>query len=294
MRLRALAPGKVNLCLFLGPTRADGRHELVTLFESVSLADELVLETMADGPDEVVCEGVAGPNLVAAALAGLRAAGWEAPPVRIEIEKRLPIAAGLGGGSADAAAALRLAQELGPASAEAVAELAGRLGADVPSQLDPGVSVGTGAGERVAPVAPLASHAFAIVPLAFQLSTPAVYAEADRLGLPRDAGALEAALSRLTDALAPGARLPEELVMNDLQRAAVSLCDEISHALEAVLATGSDHAIVSGSGPTVAGLYWGDRAAHRAELAVASLTERFPAATTAVPAVPGLGVPEPG
>jgi 4-diphosphocytidyl-2-C-methyl-D-erythritol kinase len=293
VRLRALAPAKVNLCLFLGPIREDRRHELVTLFESVSLADELVLTGLSAGPDRVVCRGVEGPNLVTGALEGLRATGWGAPPVKIEIEKRIPVAAGMGGGSADAAAALRLAQVLEPASAEAVAGLAAGLGADVPSQLEPGVSVGTGAGERVAPVAALAAHAFVIVPLPFQLSTPAVYAEADRLGLPRDRVALEGELARLWDALAPAARLPESLIVNDLQAAAVSLRPEISEALDAVSATGADQAFVSGSGPTVVGLHWGDDAVRRADDAVTSLAGRFPAATAAVPAARGLGAPEP-
>ena len=74
MRLTALAPGKTNLCLFLGPTRADGRHELLTLFDSVTLYDELSVEPA--GSDHVACQGVAGPNLVADALSALRAAGW--------------------------------------------------------------------------------------------------------------------------------------------------------------------------------------------------------------------------
>src|SRR5215471_2087902 len=113
MKLTVLAPGKVNLSLFLGPTRADGRHELVTLFESVSLADELIVDTDAER-DEVICPGVPEPNLVSSAIAGLRERGWDAPAVRIEIKKRIPIAAGMGGGSADAAAALRVASELAP------------------------------------------------------------------------------------------------------------------------------------------------------------------------------------
>ncbi len=149
---RELAPAKVNLCLFLGGPRADGRHELVTLFESVSLFDELRLEVLSTGGDEVVCAGVEGPNLAEAALRELRARGWSAPPVRIEIVKRIPVAAGLGGGSADAAAALRLAGALSPLPPGLADELARHLGADVPSQLQPGVTLGTGAGELVEPL----------------------------------------------------------------------------------------------------------------------------------------------
>ncbi len=140
MKLTARAPGKVNLCLFLGPTRADGRHELVTVLESVSLADELELRVLEDdhGPDQVTCEGVEGPNLAEKALSGLRARGWEAPPVQLTIAKRIPVAAGMGGGSADAAATLRLAVEVAPGRPEEVAALAAELGSDVPSQLAAG------------------------------------------------------------------------------------------------------------------------------------------------------------
>ncbi|HEX4804338.1 MAG TPA: hypothetical protein VFU94_00430, partial [Conexibacter sp.] len=97
-----LAPAKINMCLFLGGTRADGRHELVSVMQSLAWGDEVTAEP-ADH-DEVVCPGVDGPNLAGAALAAVP----DRPPLRITIEKRIPIAAGLGGGSADAAAVLRL------------------------------------------------------------------------------------------------------------------------------------------------------------------------------------------
>jgi hypothetical protein len=111
--LRERAPGKVNLSLFIGPTRAsDGRHELVSVMQSVTLADDHTLEPAPDGAgaDEVVCPGVDGDNLALDALRAFRAAtGWDAPPQRLTIAKRVPVAAGMGGGSGDAAAALRLA-----------------------------------------------------------------------------------------------------------------------------------------------------------------------------------------
>ena len=110
--LRARAPGKVNLCLFVGEPRDDGLHPLVSVVQALSLADELTLEPAPPeaSADEVVCPGVEGPNLAARALALYReATGWDAPPQRLTIEKRIPVAAGMGGGSADAAAALRLA-----------------------------------------------------------------------------------------------------------------------------------------------------------------------------------------
>jgi len=291
LRLRALAPAKLNLCLFLGGLRPDGRHELVTLFESLSLADELVLTTLPGGDDEVVAGGVEGPNLVTHALAGLRAHDWAAPAVRIEIEKHVPVAAGMGGGSADAAAALRMAHMLAPVSAAAVVELAAELGADVPGQLEPGVALGTGAGDRIEPLPALAEHAFAIVPLPFRLSTPDVYAEADRLGLTRGPDDLRLRLKELTAALEPGALLPDSLLVNDLETAAISLRSEISGALEAVREAGAQRALVCGSGPTVAGLFWGDHAGYRAERAAIALHDRFPHATDAIPVDRGFALP---
>ena len=121
--LRLSAPAKLNLCLYLGPRRDDGLHELCSLFEPLTLADLIAVPTSTTSErgqsrighvaerDEVVCPGVEGENLAARALAALRERGWEVPPLRIEIDKRIPVAAGLGGGSADAAAVLRLARD---------------------------------------------------------------------------------------------------------------------------------------------------------------------------------------
>jgi 4-diphosphocytidyl-2-C-methyl-D-erythritol kinase len=288
VRLRALAPAKVNLCLFLGPLRADGRHELVTLFESVSIADELELSTLAEqATDEVVCPGVEGPNLVAAALEGLRAAGWDAPPVRIEIRKRVPVAAGMGGGSADAAATLRLAGRVAPVGEEAIDALAASLGADVPSQIRPGLTLGIGAGDLVQRMDPLAPHAFLVLPQSFGLSTVDVYKEADRLRLPRPDEELASRWHELSIALATGSQLasdlPAELLVNDLEPAALSVRPEIGSALDAIRLTGADHAMVCGSGPTVAGLYWGPDAEARAGAGVGALAGTFAAASVAVP-----------
>jgi 4-diphosphocytidyl-2-C-methyl-D-erythritol kinase len=293
MRLRALAPGKVNLCLFLGGTRADGRHQLVTLLESISLADQLELTADPDVRcDEVVCPGVEGPNLVAQALAELRARGWQAPPVRIEIAKRVPVAAGLGGGSADAAAGLRLARRVAPfPDGVRAPDLAARLGADVPSQLDPGLALGTGAGEIVRSVAPIAPHAFVVLPSPARLSTADVYREADRLGLARSADRLRERSAALDAALAPGAELQAELLVNDLEPAARSLCPQIDSALDALRGAGADHALVCGSGPTVAGLYWGHGAADEATAIADALADRWAGATAAFPVDGAFGEP---
>ena len=291
MKLFARAPGKVNLSLFVGGRRDDGRHELITLFESVSLADELELVTRVSLDDEVVCPGVEEPNIVSRALAGLRARGWDAPRVQVTIRKHIPIAAGMGGGSADAAAVLRMAARLARIDDVVLAELAAELGSDVPSQLTPGLVLGTGAGDEVELRAPLAPHAFVIVPLPHALSTASVYAEADRLGLRDNELEFSATLPDLWSSLTPGGRLPERLLVNELEPAAVSLCPEIEPALSAVRDTEADHAFVSGSGPTVVGLFWGAEGRARAEAAATALAPGYPGACCAVPVLRDFGFP---
>jgi len=294
--VRESAFAKVNLCLFIGPSRADGRHRLLTLFESVQLVDELLITPLPSGADQVVCPGVTGPNLVTEALAGLRAAGWSAPPVLVRIEKRIPVAAGMGGGSADAAAMLRCAGRLGTLPSAAVARIAAGLGADVPGQLDPGLSLGTGAGERIAPVADLAEHRLLVLPDPFGLSTAEVYREADRLRLPRAARELESLQAELEGALAPAggaARLPARLLVNDLAPAAISLRPEIATALELARAAGAEPALVCGSGPTVIGIFSGRESSRRAHRAADRLRGRYPAAVAVEPVRGGAPAPSP-
>jgi 4-diphosphocytidyl-2-C-methyl-D-erythritol kinase len=287
---RFTAYAKVNLCLFLGPVRTDGRHELVTLLEPVSLVDDLVISPAGFAADEVVCPGVTGPNLVSEALARLRAEGWAAPPLRVEIQKRIPVAAGMGGGSADAAALLRCAARLAPVEAATVNAIAADLGSDVPSQLDPGPSIATGAGEIVTPVGQLEDHALLVLPQPFGLSTAEVYLEADRLGLPRSAEELASVHGDLESSLAgAGAALPGRLVVNDLEPASLSLRPEITSALECAREAGAEHALVCGSGPTVIGLFWGAEAHQRAAAAAATLSGRFALATATRPRARGVG-----
>jgi 4-diphosphocytidyl-2-C-methyl-D-erythritol kinase len=282
------APAKINLCLFLGPTRADGRHELVTVFDSVALYDDLEVTRSAE--DEVVCDGVPGPNLVSGALAGLRAAGWDAPRVKVTITKRIPVAAGMGGGSADAAAMLRVAPRLAPVAAGALAAIAAGLGADVPGQLAPGPSLGTGAGEIVEPLGALAPYAVLVLPQPFALSTPDVFRQADRLGLPRSSDAFVALRAQLVASMtgllavpAAGVSLPGELLVNDLQAAAISLAPPIAAALAAASGAGADPALVCGSGPTVIGLFDGADGLQRAAVAADGLRAAYPGAVAVAP-----------
>jgi 4-diphosphocytidyl-2-C-methyl-D-erythritol kinase len=258
--MRVLAPAKLNLCLFLGPRRGDGLHELCSLFEPLALADSI--EVAAAARDEVVCPGVEGKNLAAQALAALRERGWGRPPLRLEIAKRIPVAAGLGGGSADAAAVLRLAAgEL--AELEAIA--AG-LGADVPSQLIPALSLVRGAGERVERLPEPPPHTALLLPGGGGLPTGAVFAAADRLGLGRDPAELEELAVRLREAAGAGASplAYAELLVNDLEPAARSLRPEIGAALEALREAGAPLVLLSGSGPTACGLFAERAAAERA------------------------------
>jgi len=245
------APAKLNLCLYLGAAREDGLHELCSLFEPLALAD-LIRVTPAER-DEVLCPGIEGENLAARALMALRERGWNHEPLRIEIEKRVPVAAGLGGGSGDAAAMLRLAA----GEIADLAELAAELGADVPSQLRPALALVRGAGERIEQLPKPAEHAAVLLPGGGGLSTAAVFAEADRLGLGRGPRELEELASRLREVAGAGASPLSypELLVNDLEPAALSLRPDIGEALEALRAAGAPQAVLSGSGPTAVGLF---------------------------------------
>jgi 4-diphosphocytidyl-2-C-methyl-D-erythritol kinase len=278
------AYAKVNLCLLLGGMRDDGRHELVTLFEPVSLADDLTIESPgAAEVDTVNCAGVDGPNLVAEAITNLRAVGWGAPPVHVEIEKRIPVAAGMGGGSADAAALLRAAPQLAEIAPEAVLEIAAVLGADVPSQLEPGPSLGTGAGDIVRPLPALTEHALVVLPQPFGLCTADVYAKADALRLGRTATELDALRAELEFSLVAEVRIPDDLFVNDLAPATLSLAPEVNHALDAAVQAGCEQAIVCGSGPTVIGICWGHDASARADLTRDRIAGQFPDALSVRP-----------
>jgi 4-diphosphocytidyl-2-C-methyl-D-erythritol kinase len=283
--LATSAPGKVNLCLFVGAPRPDGFHPLVSVFQAVDLADDVALEPSPSGVDEVACPGVEGPNLAQRAIAAFRAAtGWDGPPVRISIAKRIPVAAGMGGGSADAAAALRLlAHAAGRPDDPRLPEIALTLGADVPSALRPGRALVTGIGEHVEPLPADHGLALVIVPSGEALSTPAVYGEADRLELGRHAESLAVVEENLRAALREGHRPP---AVNDLQEAARSLCPSIDAAIDAVRAAGARSVLVSGSGPTVFGEF---EDPDRARAAAAALRVRHPGAVAALPAAPGAG-----
>jgi len=245
------APAKINLALVVGPTRDDGKHELVTVYQRLDLADRITVEPA----DVTRVEGFAEDTIVRAALEALGAPhGW-----RVRISKKIPVAAGLGGGSSDAATALRLANaqldEPRPLD-----ELAARVGADVPFFLHDGPQLGTGDGTTLEPVdLPQDFVVLLLLPHgARKESTASVYAAFDERG--GEAGFDERAAA-LRDALAR-VRRPRDL-------AALPPNDLVSSPLAGELLTqGAFRADVSGAGPIVYGLFHGVAEAKRARRAL--------------------------
>jgi 4-diphosphocytidyl-2-C-methyl-D-erythritol kinase len=255
-------PAKLNLQLAVGPPRADGYHDLVTVFHAVSLYDQVRVEparrdgvtVTGEGADRVPADQ---DNLALRAAAALRTAigdrGSGPGSVHVTIAKRIPVAAGLAGGSADAAAALVACNELwaGGLSQYQLAEIAATVGSDVAFALLGGTAVGRGRGEQLTPaLAPATQYHWVLAFADGQLSTPAVYAALDRLrdtAAPGEPG-LDAALMsalRSGDASRVGQRLS-----NDLQPAALSLFPALRKTLTAGLELGALGALVAGSGPT--------------------------------------------
>ncbi|MCE1179109.1 MAG: 4-(cytidine 5'-diphospho)-2-C-methyl-D-erythritol kinase [Micrococcales bacterium] len=252
-------PAKVNLELLVGPARADGFHSLSTVYQAVSLFDDVTVESADDW--SVVVRGAQASFVPAdatnLALRGARAladAAGVQTPVAITIDKEIPVAGGMAGGSADAAAALVACDHHWGLRTrrEELEELAAELGSDVPFLIAGGTAMGSGRGELIAPV--LARGAFNwVFALAREgLSTPSVFRELDRLR--GDAEVLEPVPSpELMSALRSGdAHSLAAVLANDLQEAAFSLRPELRECLDAGMAFGALGGIVSGSGPTIA------------------------------------------
>ena len=251
---RASATAKLNLALVVGPLREDGRHEVVTVLQRVDLADRVSVEPAAS----LRVEGFADDTLVRASLERLAEAAGTEPRWRAQIWKNVPVAAGLGGGSSDAATALRLANETlpEPLSPERLHDLAAELGADVPFFLTSGPQLGTGTGAQLEPLdLPQDYWVVLLLPReARKPSTASVYEEFDRR---ERAGGFEERRARLLAALAEVKR-PGDL-------AALPPNDLVSspHAAR-LLELGAFRADVSGAGPLVYGLF-----VHRAQAAAA-------------------------
>ena len=300
----ARVPAKVNLQLSVGPPRPDGYHDLVTVFHAVSLFDEVTVAPADRDTVVVTGEGdgsvpLDGSNLalraVTALVDTLGPGCRDAPGVSIEIRKRIPVAAGLAGGSADAAAALAACNELWGAglSPQELRDVASQVGSDVAFALLGGTAIGLGRGDQVTPALATGTYHWVLAFAAAELSTAAVYAACDRLrasrggrpgqpghpaepaqpGKPRrPAPAGPVGPPQLDTALMTALRSgdPAELgplLTNDLQPAALSLLPDLRRGLTAGREHGALGAVVSGSGPTCA--FLARDARHARDLAVA-------------------------
>ena len=253
-------PAKINLHLGVGERRPDGFHELVTVFHAVDLADELTASEAAEL--SITVEGAEtagvpnGPDNLAWRAADLLADEYGVPArAALRVRKSIPVAGGMAGGSADAAAALLACSVLWNLDLPRVelAELAAELGSDVAFALTGGTALGVGRGEQLTPALAVGQLHWVLALADFGISTAQAYAELDRQ---REAGTADEPLGppdALLDALRAGdpIRVAAELG-NDLQPAAVALAPQLRATLRAGVELGALAAIVSGSGPTCA------------------------------------------
>jgi 4-diphosphocytidyl-2-C-methyl-D-erythritol kinase len=270
----ARVPAKVNLQLSVGPLRADGYHELVTVFHAVNLFDE-VRASRADGISLTISgEGEESlprdeGNLAWRAAVLLADASGVDPDVALHIEKSIPIAGGMAGGSADAAGALLACDALWNLQTprEELMEFAAELGSDVPFALHGGTAIGTGRGEFLTSVLSNGAFHWVFALADGGLSTPLVYAECDRLRAGHDVPDPQVS-DPLMQALRSGdsVRLANSL-HNDLQAPAIKLRPALAQVLEVGEDYGALGGIVSGSGPTCAFLVRDDE--HALDVAVA-------------------------
>lgn len=283
------APAKLNLGLRLVGIREDGYHEIESIFAPIDLWDGLEIELLSGAhqielevglsagqglPPELAAVSAGPDNLVfRAAEAFCRARDWNAR-IRIRLEKGIPAAAGLGGGSSDAAAVLNgLAALSGePIDREALASIALSLGADVPFFLEPQAALVEGVGERILPLEGLPGADLVVANPGFSLATAEVYRAADALGNaltePRP-GSTMRAFSRLSWEIgAPGDKeasaLWSELLVNDLEPAATRLCPPVGRWLGGMREAGATAVAMTGSGATVFGVFDSNRAASEA------------------------------
>ena len=265
---RAPAPAKINLALVVGPIRDDRKHEVLTVLQRIDLVDRIELAEAS----ELLVEGFAGDTLVRSALTELaRSAGVE-PRWRVQIEKKIPVAAGLGGGSSDAATALRLANETlaEPLPAGELHKVAAQIGADVPFFLADGPQLGSSDGSELAPLdLPQDFWVVVLMPRgAEKVSTADVYAAFDRR---KDVAGFAERRQALLDGLA-GVERPRDLALlppNDLVSS--PLAEELRVA-------GAFRADVTGAGPALYGLFHHRRDAEAARRAIRRLGRTWLAA----------------
>ncbi|MGH3651790.1 4-(cytidine 5'-diphospho)-2-C-methyl-D-erythritol kinase [Glutamicibacter sp.] len=295
-RVVATAPGKVNCYFKVGPPREDGYHEVASLYVAVSLTEQIEATLRTDGElqlslepnSPVVSEPESFPlgagNLVHQAAQLLREHTGCSLGANLHITKRVPIAGGMGGGSADAAATLVACNELWGTGLdrEELGRLGARLGADVPFALMGGAAIGLGIGDKLAPLLTRAKTHWVLIPASYGLSTPRVYGMLDRLRsgtqieVPQeiDPAVIEALMASDAPALS-------RVLANDLTQASLALAPELGTMRDMAEGAGALRAMVSGSGPTLALLV---KDAEHAEEVMAQLVDEVGVATIPVTA----------
>ncbi|GGO99795.1 4-(cytidine 5'-diphospho)-2-C-methyl-D-erythritol kinase [Actinomyces gaoshouyii] len=269
--VRVEAPGKVNLFLSVGAPRPDGYHPLTTVFQAVRLIETVTARrqaldargritlTLADPDDAVPTDE---RNLVVRAARLLAEATGVTEGVDLLLRKRVPVAGGMAGGSADAAAALLACNHLWGTGLGLgdLLDLAARLGADVPFPLMGATALGHGVGDRLTPLMGRGTYQWVFALAREGLSTPAVFARFDELSAASAGGAgAPAAPAEVPEALTAALRAGDaaalgDCLANDLQEAALDLRPELAEVIETAERAGALRAIVSGSGPTIAAL----------------------------------------
>ena len=255
-------PAKVNLQLSVGPREADGFHNLVTVFQAISIYDDVTVTKTASGSGITIAitgdhtHGVpADATNLAAKAAALIADEYEfAADIHIEVNKSIPVAGGMAGGSADAAAVIVGLNELFnlEMSREEMLEFGSQLGSDVPFMITGGTAIGQGRGDQLTAALSRGTYHWVLALSTVGLSTPAVYQECDRLRAGLDIAAPQTSDALMQSLLAADPKAVGRALQNDLQSAACSLRPALTLVLDVGEEYGALGAIVSGSGPTVA------------------------------------------
>ena len=259
-RLAIAAPAKINLGLEVRSRRADGYHELVTIFQALDFGDMVHLMPAQSIAGDSAVKGLdSASDLAFRAAHELRTRVGTARGVHIRVDKRIPVAAGLAGGSTDAAAVLLGLRRLWDVDRCALAETARALGADVPFFLRSGTALGLARGDDLRPLPPPPPHWVVLARPEAEISAGDAYAELR----PAEWSGGGATLAQ-AEALRSG-RLNPGLCTNDLQAAAIRLVPEVANVLQALADAGAEAAVLAGSGPTCFGLFRTQAAADRAE-----------------------------
>ena len=255
-------PAKVNLQLSVGPRESDGYHNLVTVFQAVSIFDEVTLSKSHEGSGVTIAvtgdqtHGVPedGSNLAVKAAQLIAEKFGFTADVHIEVKKSIPVAGGMAGGSADAAATLIGMDALFKleATREELLALGSELGSDVPFLILGGTAIGTGRGDQLTAALSRGTYHWVFALSTVGLSTPAVYSECDRMRAEREIAAPKVSDSLMQALLSADPEAVGQSLVNDLQSAACSLRPALTLILEVGRDYGALGAIVSGSGPTVA------------------------------------------